>query len=299
MKAHIYYHRTDFDGQAAGAIARHYYEGLDIEVVMHPSDYVDDINVPDPGPDEAIACVDFSFDVATTRRLADSGRFVWIDHHKTAIEKIEKADPPIEFIKGSRKDGTAACVLCWKYFFPERDVPAYIWLLGKYDVWDQSDMSAWENSMLPLQSGMRQTTWRPNIEEDYARWRSLFTVPEVNAEAVMVEFIRQGRSILKYVRQQDAVAAKAGCYEATIDGHPAIVINKGGTNSEFFKSVKDPAKHEVMAAWSYNGKKFRVTLYAVNPEFDVSEIAKKFGGGGHKGAAGFEWTGDIREVIET
>ena len=40
--------------------------------------------------------------------------------------------------------------------------------------------------------------------------------------------------------------------------------------------------------WSEDDKGIRVSLRSVK-DFDVSEIAKKYGGGGHKGAAGFKF----------
>jgi nanoRNase/pAp phosphatase (c-di-AMP/oligoRNAs hydrolase) len=35
-------------------------------------------------------------------------------------------------------------------------------------------------------------------------------------------------------------------------------------------------------------KLWNVSLYSTKPEIDCGEIAKSFGGGGHKGAAGFQ-----------
>jgi len=37
---------------------------------------------------------------------------VWIDHHKSAIEKYGATTP------GYRIDGVAACRLAWQWFFP-------------------------------------------------------------------------------------------------------------------------------------------------------------------------------------
>ena len=45
----------------------------------------------------------------------------------------------------------------------------------------------------------------------------------------------------------------------------------------------------MMITFSTNGKQWRVSLYQDGrPDVDCSVIAKKYGGGGHKGAAGFE-----------
>ena len=43
-----------------------------------------------------------------------------------------------------------------------------------------------------------------------------------------------------------------------------------------------------MIGYCYTGTKWSISLRSSKPEFDVSIIAKQRGGGGHKGAAGFE-----------
>jgi len=46
------------------------------------------------------------------------------------------------------------------------------------------------------------------------------------------------------------------------------------------------------------GGQIKISLRTTQPDVDVSAIAKKFGGGGHKKAAGFSVTGKINEVLE-
>jgi nanoRNase/pAp phosphatase (c-di-AMP/oligoRNAs hydrolase) len=38
----------------------------------------------------------------------------------------------------------------------------------------------------------------------------------------------------------------------------------------------------------YDGRMFTVSVYSTNPNIDCGAICKKYGGGGHKGAAGFQ-----------
>ena len=49
--------------------------------------------------------------------------------------------------------------------------------------------------------------------------------------------------------------------------------------------------------YDHNDKGIRVSLRAFHDAVDVSEISKKYGGGGHKKAAGFRLPGDF--VIDT
>ena len=62
-------------------------------------------------------------------------------------------------------------------------------------------------------------------------------------------------------------------------------------NSQFFDGFYDPEKHDVMCAYSQRRDgKWKVSLYTTKDEIDCGAIAKHFGGGGHKGAAGFVCT---------
>ena len=46
-------------------------------------------------------------------------------------------------------------------------------------------------------------------------------------------------------------------------------------------------EYPLVVNFAYNGKGFSYSLFSSNPEVDCSKIAETFGGGGHKGAAGF------------
>jgi nanoRNase/pAp phosphatase (c-di-AMP/oligoRNAs hydrolase) len=71
------------------------------------------------------------------------------------------------------------------------------------------------------------------------------------------------------------------------DGWRAIICN-GYDGSPLFDSVYNPDEHDIMISyiqrkdgtWSYG-------MYSDKPEVHCGEIAKKYGGGGHKGASGF------------
>jgi nanoRNase/pAp phosphatase (c-di-AMP/oligoRNAs hydrolase) len=62
------------------------------------------------------------------------------------------------------------------------------------------------------------------------------------------------------------------------------------TNSQTFDSVWDPEKYDAMLTFGWRRGQWTVSLYSVKQDVDVSEVAVKHGGGGHKGAAGFQCT---------
>jgi uncharacterized protein len=53
-------------------------------------------------------------------------------------------------------------------------------------------------------------------------------------------------------------------------------------SSQTFESLGN--RYEIYCAFNFDGKIWNHSLYSTT----VSEICKRFGGGGHKGAAGFQ-----------
>lgn len=70
-------------------------------------------------------------------------------------------------------------------------------------------------------------------------------------------------------------------------GLKALCLNEGVFSSETMKTQK-PERYDVLIGFVYNKSFWRVSLRTLKDDVDVSEIAKKRGGGGHKKAAGFE-----------
>ena len=72
-------------------------------------------------------------------------------------------------------------------------------------------------------------------------------------------------------------------FENFYKGNPKARINRHG-----FDQINDPDKHDIMICYvqSSDGN-WIVSLYTEKEHIDVEKICAKYGGGGHKGAAGF------------
>lgn len=263
------YHRSDLDGKCSGYIVRRRFP----EVELLGIEYGDDLDFERlRGRD--VYLVDFSLQPwGDMQRLADvASKVIWIDHHKSAIEEFEKS--PIK-CEGVREVGKAACELCWEYLFPEYPSPRLVDLLGRYDVWDL-DASP---DVLPFQMGMRLNAWMP---EDPA-WDEL--VLNVGTRAI----IEHGEAILRYQSQQnDGLMRKA--FEHKWRGVRFLAVNAGGINSKAFDSRYDPAEHDAVMGFYFDGKQqqWTVSIYSPDQSRDLSGIAKEMGGGGHAAACGFQ-----------
>ncbi len=280
MSLHAFFHSADLDGHCSGAIIKHRFSNA----ILHPINH----NQPFPwetvGPEDTVFMADFAlqpFDQMI--RLNASCNLVWIDHHISAIESsIEARKATGEEINGRREVGKAACEIVWEYLYPDREMPRFVHLLGRYDVWDRRDPSKWDAEILPFQYGMRTNETDPSV--NWQLWEMLFGADD----AVYENAIIQGKTILAYTNQSNARYMRSHAYEVSFEGLRALAVNVGNVSSNFFDSMYDPARHDIRIAYSCIRRQFwAVTIYSDNPEVDCTALAKKHGGGGHKEAAGF------------
>ena len=272
MSLICFYHSSDLDGHCSAAIVKCVYA----DAVLIPASY----GVPFPWDKVrkggTVFMVDFSLQVSEMLKLNSQRNLIWIDHHKCVIEAMDAAGASI---KGRRAVGKAGCELTWEYLYPNKPMPRFIAIMGRYDVWDHSDPTRWEEEILPFEYGMRQYDTDPRDNPDL--WDRLFK-GQVDLEKIK----KDGIIILGYQRQFARRYMRAFAFETTFDGHRAIAVNAGATNSLFFDGLYDHSRHDIMIAYCCRrGQNWGVSLYS--DKVDVAAIARKFGGAGHPGAAGF------------
>lgn len=276
MAQHVFYHSADLDGQCSGAIVKHRFPASSLNPINYNQVFPWEIIKPE----DTVFMVDFGLQPFEEMiRLNAYCKLVWIDHHISAIKASAVSG---EVILGRRDVGKAACELTWAYLYPDSETPKFIHLLGRYDVWDHSDQSLWDREILPFQYGMRLENTDPSKNWEF--WSNLFKADNTFYEKT----IKIGKLILSYDAETSARYMRSHAYEIQFEGLRALAVNIGNVSSMFFASMYDPAKHDIMIAYSYiRGQFWGVTLYSDKPEVDCSMLAKKRGGGGHKGAAGF------------
>lgn len=97
--------------------------------------------------------------------------------------------------------------------------------------------------------------------------------------------IQKGFAILDY--QKNIYKRNSeDAFEAEVNGFKAICLNVGEVGSQNFDNIYDEKRHDVMVAFKWKKDKWGVSFYSTKDDVDCSEIAKSFGGGGHRQAAG-------------
>jgi len=274
-----FYHSADLDGHCSGAIVKYKYPECETIGVNYGDTFPwDRIN-----KGETVFMVDFCLQpFEDMERLNSICKLVWIDHHKSAIEEAKKRN----FVaRGGQvlEVGKAACELCWEYLFPDKRMPFGVKLVGRYDVWDLK----YCQDVLPFQYGMRihNTDLDTYTQGLSVVWNKVFK----NDTDFLDKCIKNGRTILRYIEKENKKYVEQYCFETEINGIPAIAVNKGLANSQLFDSIWDIEKYPIVIAFVWRGDKWTVSLYTIEETgIDVSEIAKSYGGGGHKCAAGFQ-----------
>ena len=272
MTKSICFHHNDPDGQASGAIVRY---ALGDSVTLIESDYG---STPIPWDlverAEQVIVTDFSFPLKDMQRLADDRELVWIDHHKSAMAEFEGI---AEDWPGLRDISEAACVLTWKYFFPERSIPRAIVLIGDRDIWRwaEADTGAFNESLYNQDhEAGNDAFWKPLLEND---------------RPTLAKMIEEGAWLREISLRNVERMMAARSFEVRFDGFNTLVVNTNGNGDvgdygrergyEIIYCYVDLLQNGVLTT--------NVTLFSA--KVDVSVVAHRYGGGGHAGAAGFSF----------
>jgi uncharacterized protein len=300
MKTTVVHHSADFDGLFSREVAKRFLGTTDVTYIGW--DYGDPkLKFPEEGEVYVIDLNPECFEAFPGIDVAKA-RVIWIDHHKSAIDKWGT------YLPGYRIDGVAACRLAWQWFsafnryegqlagrspdldwfhknyplpeksdFIERKVlePFALTLAGEYDVWDHRG-----DGDLELQFGLRTFDDNSEILE------ALLT----KAEPILLdEMIDRGRIAMAYSKHVDASTMRSA-FRVQFQGLKFLALNTARCNSQTFAALDKPETgHDALMAFYWNGEAWTFSLYhaAHRPDIDLSVIAKKYGGGGHKGACGF------------
>jgi len=274
-----FYHSADLDGHCSGAIVKYKYP----ECEMIGINYGDEFPWDDINEGETVFMVDFCLQPFEDMvKLNSKVNLILIDHHKTTLENLYKYTEEFNF-SGIVDVTKAACELCWEYLFPDKKMPLGVKLLGRYDVWDLKYCP----DVLPFQYGMRlhDTSLDGYVWGLSSVWYKIF---ESDTD-FLSRCIKNGRIILRYIEKENKKYVEQYYFETEINGIPALAVNKGLANVLLFNSVWNIKKYPIVIAFVWNKGKWTVSLYTTEETgIDVSEIAKCYGGGGHKCAAGFQ-----------
>lgn len=233
-------------------------------VTYHPGVY--GVAPPDvTGLDVAI--VDFSYKRPVMVELASKAKSILVlDHHKTAqadLDGLSSECPNVAVQFDMQRSGA---VMAWECFHPEAPVPEFFLYLQDRDLWTKR-LPGVDDFTMALRS----------YPQDFRAWDALYDSPQ--------KLIAEGKSIHRYYRTL-INSAKKHCFMREIGGYTVPVVNGSlFMSSEVAGELAEG--HPFAAMYAETEKGVIWSLRSRSDGVDVSEVAKRFGGGGHKNAAGF------------
>ena len=269
----VFYH-ADNDGKACAAIIHELYPKCWCYPVNHNKDVRWDLIDPNI---TTVLVVDFSFPLPTMQDLKNRYRLIWIDHHPIVHEYADKGftcEGKCETTKGR-----SAAMLVWEYFHPGVNPPWVIKYISDYDTW----CFEYGDDTRRFDVALGQLELSP-IDKHQQEWDRLF-----RDKAFVHKLIQTGERILDYIAIRNRVIVEDGAFETKIAGAPAIACNVKDANSALFSHIDRPdLPVRILFRYFQNIHKVRVSVYSIDEEhYPANEIAKKYGGNGHPGAAGF------------
>ena len=221
----------------------------------------------DPPPDvkgKRVAILDFSFDNATTKSMiVDAEALIVIDHHKSAVVELHDISNTIFDMKKS------GAMLAWNFFHPGKEPPKFIQYIQDRDLWK------WE---LPyskeFSAAFDMVPWE---FDEYEKFED---------DSVFDDAVKRGSYILAYSK----TVIKKVCEKASkrnFEKYEVLVVNSSHWMSEIGSNLSKDCDFAMIWYYDHDDKHYRCSLRSFHDTVDVSEISKKFGGGGHRKAAGF------------
>jgi oligoribonuclease NrnB/cAMP/cGMP phosphodiesterase (DHH superfamily) len=273
------YHGGCTDGVAAAWVV---HEAL-ADVEFHPGVYQED---PPDVTGRHVILVDFSYKRPVLERMLEQCRSMTIlDHHKTAKDDLE--DILSEKAMGVFDMDRCGALIAWNWYFPGVAPPVLI-----KDYIDNRDRWTGKGPEDTDQVTMALRSYDHSPKDSWAvffrQWSSLMD------RNMLPNLRREGADIHRYFRQR-VEEAKLRARTMFIDGVQFLVANDNySLCSEVAGELAEVTGYG--AIWWQNADG-SVTFSLRGRGVDVSAIAKKFGGGGHPGAAGFR-VADLQTFLE-
>ena len=322
----IFYHVEDDDGRCSAAVIHScIYNNKTADVLNEedfiPYKYEGSIHIPEFTEGEEVFIVDLALDnyiFSAIKAAIDKGcKVTHIDHHITSIENLKNMNDEDKAIMKQvtkfYRDGISASMLAWIFtsMTPEQQKQPSKVRFNLRDnrkrlifIDDEGTRSLPRIIPDPIRYIDDNDVWRREIDETYPFLYGIKLEDDINpwnltfwndmfyaADAQIYNITARGKQLIKFQanlhkKQQDIA------FEAYIDGQNYICMNLYNGNKAAFGDLSK--EYPLLCKFYYMGDahKWKYTLYISEDyegweNYDIISTVKKYGGGGHKCAAGF------------
>ena len=253
------YHGNCADGFSGAWVVR---RALGTDIDFHAGVY------QTPPPDVTardVVLVDFSYKRPIMERMVvDAKSVLVLDHHKTAADDLKDLDGA-EVVFDMERAGSK---IAWDYYFPTEAPPPVLLHVEDRDLW---------RFAMPKTREIQANIF--SYPYDFAVWERLMqsdpAVLAVEGAAIERKHIKDVNELLCVMQRRMVI----GGYNVPVANLPYTMVSD---------AAHKMAEGEAFAGCYWDTPVGRVFgLRSMSDGMDVSEIAKQYGGGGHKNSAGF------------
>lgn len=255
------YHANCADGFAAAWVVRKYFHGI---VDFHPGVYGD---TPPDVTGRDVILVDFSYKRPVLEQLVgDAASVTILDHHISAQQDLIGLDGAITVFDIHR----CGAMIAWRYYFPNFAAPRLLLHIQDRDLWRFVLEGSREIAM-----GLFSHPYDFELWNDFMAYPAALTALRSDGEAIARKQRKDLAELLPIITRRLTIAG----FDVPAANLPYIYASDAGhilaTGEPFAATYFDtPA-----------GRTFSLRSHANGQ--DVSQIATRYGGGGHRHAAGF------------
>ncbi len=262
MKRIVYYHKHCLDGfGSAWAAWKKFGDAAEYVGLLREYPPVD-------GTGTEMYFIDFTYPLPIMEKLKSQGnRLIALDHHISQEAATKICD---DFVYDLNRSGA---VIAWQYFHPGTPVPKLLSYIQDNDLF---------TNRLPY---IRECISALALEEQtFENFSRLARLCEDDHE--FHALVQRGQILLQ-AREGAVAKLLARAEPITFEGYDTMIVNTFIHYSDVAAAIYREKGCPLGMAWSYADGKIHVSLRSDGVTVDCSAIAQKYGGGGHKGAAGF------------
>lgn len=211
-----------------------------------------------------VAILDFSYSCAQTKIMIDQANsLVVLDHHRSAQKKLQGIHEAHFDMEQS------GAMLSWRFFHGFQEPPAFLRYIEDRDLWK------WE-----MEDSKAVSAAIACVDMTFEEYDRMSLPTKIN------DLINDGYAILAYNKTVIRSAIER-VRRSTWNSYEICVVNSSVLQSEIGSHLAPTCDFAIVWYYDHSLMKYRVSLRTEKENVDVSKIAERFGGGGHKKAAGF------------
>ena len=278
----VMFHYPCQDGLASAWVVKDFHTKQGKSIELYPIAHGKSINM-DTFVGKSIIICDYAPQLDILNKLEQIAESITIlDHHVTAQKTLENK---LYAIFDMNKSGAG---ITWDYFYPDQSMPLFIQMIQDRDLWK------WEiNQSKEFTSGFFAVCSTFD-EYDFESLFTLFTKLHSSNDNNIIFYIELGKIMTKLTENKSKAVGddhlkKISYFNFNGTTYKVCVINcSSDITSEVGNYVSSQQSVDFAVLWRYHNPSgnYYVSLRSCG-DIDVSVIAKSFGGGGHKNAAGF------------